>query len=207
MSTGLLQAPTNATESSNSRDCRVYPRHACQVSTLCQPAGGNETRWPAAMNNVSQGGVALVLGRRFERKTCLAIELPGANDGDPYTVFVRVVHLRSNGDGSYTLGCQFVSELSEEELGRLVHEQPPSTPTSDVPSVVADLRVEVEESEAVIARCRVKRFHVASSWPLEAGQTIYLRGIPVHGRRDGREYRVVGCDEDASGRRLRLQLV
>ena len=32
-------------------------------------------------------------------------------------------------------------------------------------------------------------------------------GIPVHGRREGREYRVVGCHEDASGRRLRLQLV
>lgn len=206
MSTGLLQAPNGAAEDPTSRECRVYPRHSCQVTTLCQPTGSNETRWPALMSNVSQGGVAVVLGRRFERKTCLALELPGKDADDAYTVFVRVVHLRSNGDGSWTLGCQFVSDLSEEELGRLV-EQPAPAPVSEPPSVINDLRVEVEDGEAVIARCRIKRYHVGSSWPLEAGQTVHLRGIPVHGQRDGRTFRVVGCEDDGSGWRLRLQLV
>src|SRR4051794_4772048 len=104
MSTGLLPAPAVA---GNQRECRVHPRHNCEVTTLCQPAGGNEMRWQATICEVSQGGVRLVLGRRFERNTCLAVELPGKQADEAYTVFVRVIHLRSQGAGSWALGCKF----------------------------------------------------------------------------------------------------
>src|SRR6478672_6951015 len=101
MSTGVMKAPAGAEEAGHFRENRVHPRHTCEVTTLCQPAGGGETRWQGTIREVSQGGVRLVLPRRFERNSCLAVELPGKEGDGGYTVFVRVIHLRSEGDGSW----------------------------------------------------------------------------------------------------------
>src|ERR1700681_3814968 len=96
-------------------ECRVYERHSCRVPALCQPAASNEMRWEAIVEDISKSGVRLRLRRRFEPRSGLAIELPGKHGDAPETVYVKVVHVRSDGEGSYVLGCRFMSELSDEE--------------------------------------------------------------------------------------------
>jgi hypothetical protein len=62
----------------------------------------------------------LLVPRRFEKGTGLAVELPGDLERESAIVFVKVVHLRREDDGAWMLGCKFVSELSEDELQRLL---------------------------------------------------------------------------------------
>jgi hypothetical protein len=90
---------------------------------MCQAAAdpdANELRWPATIVDISQGGVRIHLRRRFERGAPLAIELPGSRRAEASIVFVKVIHIRPLPDGSWAHGCQFISELSEEEVERLV---------------------------------------------------------------------------------------
>jgi hypothetical protein len=93
------------------------------LPTTCQPASvseANEMRWNATICDISQGGARLRLERRFEKGTGLAVELPGDLHRESAIVFVKVVHLRREDDGAWSLGCKFVSELSEDELQRLL---------------------------------------------------------------------------------------
>jgi hypothetical protein len=88
----------------------------------CQPASVaemKEARWPASICDISQGGVLIVLPRRFEKGTALALELPGDAERGSSIVFVKVVHLKQRA-GAWALGCKFVSPLSEDELQRLL---------------------------------------------------------------------------------------
>src|ERR1019366_9234388 len=81
----------------------------------------NELRWSATIVDLSQGGLRMVLKRRFEKGTGLAIELPGTETRQPTIVFVKVVHLKAQGDGEWALGCKLISELSEEEMRSLLN--------------------------------------------------------------------------------------
>ena len=103
-------------------ECRVYERQICEIPTTCHPASleGNEVRWQGTICDISQGGVRITLVRRFEKGTGLALELPGDGQREPTVVFVRVVHIRQLDDGRWALGCKFVSDLSDEEVKRLV---------------------------------------------------------------------------------------
>ena len=104
-------------------DCRVYERKACALPTTCQPASVsemNELRWSASICDISQGGLLVHLPRRFEKGTGLAIELPGDGTRESSVVFVKVVYVKAKEAGVWALGCKFVSELSEDELQRLL---------------------------------------------------------------------------------------
>ena len=93
------------------------------MPTTCQPAtisDSDEMRWNATICDISQGGARLRVPRRFEKGTGLAVELPGDLERESAIVFVKVVHLRREDDGGWTLGCKFVSELGEDELQRLL---------------------------------------------------------------------------------------
>ncbi len=61
-----------------------------------------------------------MLPRRFEKGTVLAVELPGDLERESAIVFVKVIHLRRASADAWLLGCKFVSELSEDELQRLL---------------------------------------------------------------------------------------
>ena len=108
-------------------DCRVYERKSCTVPTVCQPASAlemQEMQWEATICDISLSGARITLQRRFEKGTGLAIELSKNNPSGTYVVFVKVVHVRSQGDGSWALGCKFISELNEDELHNILTAPP-----------------------------------------------------------------------------------
>src|SRR4051794_9351556 len=91
-------------------DCRVYERHACGLVSSCQPAstfGKEDLKWPSTIDNVSVGGIGLILARRFEKGTGLAIELPGNATKSAYTVLAKVVSVHKHGGAAWMLGCKF----------------------------------------------------------------------------------------------------
>jgi hypothetical protein len=95
---------------------RASARVPCDLDTTCQPITGALTKsWSARVVDISRGGIGLVLNRRFETGAMLSVRLD-SRDGETRTLFLRVVHLAHNVDGSWRLGCAFASELVEEEL-------------------------------------------------------------------------------------------
>jgi hypothetical protein len=190
------------------------------VPTSCQPAAANEPRWDATIEDISKSGLCLRLRRRFEPRSGLAVELPG--DGqEGYTVYVKVIHVRSDGDGFWYLGCRFMSELSEDELRRLVglsdHGSQSSAnargtthgrrPAGGETTTIDRLRLRIGIGAGKVVHCRIKRFHVKGAWPLPRGKAFNVRGVAANGSRLDHQFEVVQCSEKEEGWTLQVQPV
>jgi PilZ domain len=102
-------------------DRRAWVRYPCELDSACQPlAGTRGVEWPGKIRNLSRGGLALALARRFEVGTVLAIEMQGRDAGDLGTVLARVAHISIQPDGTWLLGCAFTKLLTEEDLKALL---------------------------------------------------------------------------------------
>jgi hypothetical protein len=115
-----------------------------------------------------------------------------AQDGkEGYTVLAKVAHVRRDDAGNWALCCQFISELSDEELQRLLpanmnetlpiggdsHELPPATqaaPASNgtpkerqrIPSVQLNLEI----ASRTTIDCMISDFAAGNcQWPFAAG--------------------------------------
>jgi hypothetical protein len=103
-------------------ECRVFERQDCGLTTACQPLASSSqaARWRATIRDISEGGVGLVLARRFERGTALAVELPASQDRPADTLLIKVVHVTPRRDCQWQVGGAFVSQLSEAEVRSVV---------------------------------------------------------------------------------------
>jgi len=188
-------------------DRRAHPRHPCLLPTSCKPACANEMKWDAMIRNISQGGLRLVLRRRFERGTGLAIELPDKDRHESYVVFVKVVDTRPEEGGLWSLGCQFISQLSEDELHRLVAlAASGGAPPKREKRALTGVRLQINLPEGGILRRRVKRLLVASNWPYPAGMPVRLRVRGKDGSRQPYDFVVVECHPRGAGWTLEVRL-
>jgi PilZ domain len=163
-----------------------------------------EMRWAATILDISQGGVRIKLQRRFEKGTGLAIELPGDDQRESSVVFVKVVRVSAQDDGAWALGCKFVSELSDDEVQRLMLSEqfvlgsskeqydshaddiderdgepaPRPEPPAAAPAleILTEVGVEIEIGQERPIRCWIKRLDVSKCWPLAAGTLLNIGG-------------------------------
>src|SRR5712692_4801397 len=106
---------TNLTQNA---DRRAWARHTCSLNAFCRQLGDNtRLAWPAYVRNVSIGGLCLQSSRPYEPSTFLALE-PGDGATVPWpTRLVCVLHARRLGaNGDWTLGCAFVSRITDQQL-------------------------------------------------------------------------------------------
>jgi PilZ domain len=189
-------------------ECRVYQRLSCELPGFCKPASdlgsGNEARWSAIVRDISQGGVRLLLSRRYQPGAGLAIELPAMDGQETCTFFAKVIHVRAEAGGLWVHGCQFVSPLSLDEMKRLtgttVHDgffpedQPQALPRQSEPveigtttasapkengrakNTISHVQFQLVTNKGTLIDCLINRLAVSKSWPLAAGQTITIRG-------------------------------
>lgn len=102
-------------------DRRAWIRFPCDLGSSCRPSiGGDDMSWAARILDISQGGIRLLVERRFESRTILNIELEGENDEGPSSLLVRVVHVSAESGGQWTLGCRFARDLTDKELEELL---------------------------------------------------------------------------------------
>jgi hypothetical protein len=152
-------------------NCRVFERHPSDLPSQCQPLaarGDDEVVWQATVHDISAGGIGLLLQRRFEPRTSLAIELPDAGDST-YTVFVRVVHALGQPHGRWLLGCSFVTPLSEERLSALLlasgkqprTKSPPPAETTKLPEVAVPEVTKPEVTKPEVTKPEVAKPEVA----------------------------------------------
>jgi hypothetical protein len=111
----LFQA--DAAKTSTQSERRAWARHPTKVEGCCgRISDGMEPRLPARIQDVSSGGIALLVRRPFHPGTVLVLRLDGGKSNWSGVLFARVVHSRPQGPGEWVIGCAFASPLDEEEL-------------------------------------------------------------------------------------------
>jgi hypothetical protein len=79
------------------------------MGTFWQTVTGREICYSARIQDISQGGVRLLVNQRFEPGTLLRIILNKA-------IEARLVHASPTPDNKWALGCEFTAILSEQEV-------------------------------------------------------------------------------------------
>jgi serine/threonine protein kinase len=117
---GQTEAPAPAAARSRNKasDKRASVRFASNQGGFCNAVGADKApRWPAKVQNVSADGLALLLGRRFEVRSSLYVELADGDAGRYY--LVRVVRVQPRPGRKWLLGCVFARRLAEDEVQTL----------------------------------------------------------------------------------------
>ena len=236
MSTVLLTSPSEdlaeaALAENRNVECRVHERHSCGLLSQCQPAsmfGKDDCKWSGTIHNISVGGVGLILKRRFEKGTGLAIELPGHGNKPAYVVLARVMHVGKHDANAWMLGCKFLSELSDDEVQRLLpgsrDSKTASNDLDNVPSTslktdapkqhspnfakattqILPVRLHLEIADDQTFTCAIRQFGTSKcSWPPAPGKTGTLQGVDQDGRKWKLAVQVRHCRTD--GQRWNLE--
>src|SRR5262245_35057026 len=183
--------------------CRVHERIACNVTSSCQPAselGRKESRWPAKISDISLSGACLKLRRRFEPGTGLVVELPGGEGQDNYSVLAKVVNVENQNDGTWALGCRFVSELSEDEMDRLLTKKPEAGRRE--PRTLTKVNWHLQVRSGSVLRYQVKKLQVSANWPLAPGLQVTLRGDRWHFKAQ-----ILECRQDGESWAVKARLL
>ena len=78
----------------------------------------------AEVRDLSTGGAGLTLRQPLEAGALLYLELENAGQGLSLELLARVVHASAQASGAWHLGCEFVNQLSPEELRTLLKTSP-----------------------------------------------------------------------------------
>ena len=115
----VAEAPAPAAgRARKAADKRASVRFASKQGGFCNAVGSEKVpRWPARVQDVSADGLALLLGRRFEVRSSLWVELMDGPAGR-YDL-VRVVRVQQRPGRKWLLGCIFARRLSEDEVQTL----------------------------------------------------------------------------------------
>ena len=92
---------------------RAFVRHLCDIGAVVNAC-------PARIQDISRGGVKVVVSRRFEVGTVLKLEVPIGDEENVQMILARVARVIQEPTGSWSLGCSFVKEISQEEMDELL---------------------------------------------------------------------------------------
>jgi c-di-GMP-binding flagellar brake protein YcgR len=116
-----LQALAAKGTSPDIEEKRTRARYPCAITGSYQIlADDDQAPYSAKVLNISASGVLLLVTAPLETGILLNLQLSGPRGGDPQTILACVVHRRCESQGEWAVGCNFIRELSEEELGALV---------------------------------------------------------------------------------------
>ena len=101
-----------------SLDQRVATRFPCSQVAFCWKQKPRDyIFWAARAQNISTGGIRLIVGHQFNPGTVLSMELMCADQRITWELPARVVYVGPLSAGGWSvIGCQFVNRLNETEL-------------------------------------------------------------------------------------------
>jgi serine/threonine protein kinase len=122
---GLIVGYTDASDAAarerKAAERRAAIRYPCKHEGLCSAVGvSGQGSWDVEVRNISGTGIGLVLDRRFERGTVLALQWRQTIEEVIGTTVARVVRTQEQGPGQWLLGCQLARKLDDEDLGILL---------------------------------------------------------------------------------------
>jgi hypothetical protein len=110
------------------QDRRASVRFVGEISTFCKPAViENYEPVPAIIDDLSGGGLCLLLSEPFRPGTLLRVDWPGATPGAYYPIEVCVLRTQKSTSGVWSLGCCFVQEFADADLEAFGGRKEPGT--------------------------------------------------------------------------------
>ncbi|MFT3878263.1 MAG: PilZ domain-containing protein [Gemmatales bacterium] len=113
------QLQTHPSTNGHHTERRTEARQVSQGTAMVESASGEGQRFSAQILEVSDNGMRIKVRNSFEEGSMVRIDLPCEELGPVTTVLACVMHLRHEGDGLYSLGCQFCTELDDADLSSL----------------------------------------------------------------------------------------
>ena len=96
---------------------RCWVRYPCNQAAFSLSLSPPEyIFWTARARDISRGGLSLDLSQRFDPGTILAVKVLSTNQTSAHALTVRVIHIREQEAGSWRVGCEFIDELSDDDL-------------------------------------------------------------------------------------------
>jgi hypothetical protein len=115
-----LQAFGAARARPNPPDARGWSRFSCDSKALYQRIGsGDSIARSARVLNIAAAGMALRVDEDISIGELLSAELHDASDRVVVTILACVVHVQTTEEGR-VLGCNFIRELSDQDLQALL---------------------------------------------------------------------------------------
>src|SRR5262249_17064397 len=101
---------------------RRQPRRFRAATIACVPSAGNDADqwWEVLLVDVSGGGARILGKHSFAEQEVLKLRFGREDEQTAIVALVRVVHVHAQPDGNWVLGCQFVRELNDAELGAVL---------------------------------------------------------------------------------------
>jgi hypothetical protein len=203
---------------------RVHVRYNCDLPAACRPTSEwriKEAHWPATVLDISQGGIGLVMRRRFEAGANLTIELAAGEGQEAYAVIARVVHVWAHPGGLWALGCRFLGELGDDELNRLLPAPNGPAAAAAVPThapaaspvapsqagtlILADVHLQIESQESGLQRFLVRRLTISSAQRPAPGRKLTIKIAKSGGPPRTFTAQVIGWDRGGKGEVLRCR--
>jgi serine/threonine protein kinase len=101
---------------SDPSDRRRAVRYPIRFEASCRPVHEVRRRWSAEIQDISATGARLRLGRRFEPKSVLAVEVINEQSHATLTLYAKVLWVRQVAIKKWEVGCAFNAPLESGEL-------------------------------------------------------------------------------------------
>lgn len=102
-------------------DKRTWQRFPMQIQANCQVVGdASNPVFPTQVLDLSASGVGVSVDREVEAGTLLNVELLGHGGQVAKSMLACVVHVTHRNPQEWSLGCNFIHELSEKDLHALI---------------------------------------------------------------------------------------
>lgn len=96
---------------------RQSDRRSCDVTVSCrQLTDRSDLFWPAVVQDVSDGGIGLVMRRPFAPGAVLTLRFTEREAGTNVIAEVQVIHAHPVREGRWTHGCTFLYRPKELRL-------------------------------------------------------------------------------------------
>jgi c-di-GMP-binding flagellar brake protein YcgR len=102
-------------------DQRTWVRFPVKVRASYQVISANDpTDYPAEVLDISASGVGLLVRQAVDTGALLSVTLQGSEGKPGRTILACVVHTSGKEENRWGLGCNFIRELTDEDLEALV---------------------------------------------------------------------------------------
>jgi hypothetical protein len=143
------------------KESRAHKRQPSRLGHPCRLLHVTEEGpWLVTVRDISTDGVGLITDEPFRTGFLLTIELPMPGTGKFSVRLIRIRHSRKHpNSNSWTLGCEFVTPLSQIELESLRKKSPSLAPAKE-------RRSRARHTTSLKAPCKVLRVTEEGSWLL-----------------------------------------
>lgn len=103
------------------RDQRTWVRFACNCTVQFEKVGDPANQsWQAKVLNISASGIGLMTEEPVGAGALLNLELRSQSGKPVKTILACVVHVTHQQTGAWALGCNFIRQLTEQDLQQLI---------------------------------------------------------------------------------------